>query len=536
MLPDDNTAWPPPGMSAFYQQVQTWSAWYGDRVAQLYPATVTSGGRSVMDWSLNDLKDAALGRGVSAITAPAPSALGSMHVPVAADVARVSSDLLFAELPKLTSASAQGRLEELIGESGLEAALPEAGELCAALSGIYWRVGYDTASLPDRPWFDFVQPGLAVPEWGRGYLQAVTFWDVLPKPPRGQDGTYRHLERHSMARALNGVTLPEPLAMVEHGLYLGDDGSLGRRVPLTEHPMTQGLAAGLVDEDYLLLPRGVPMTAGFVKNIGPNRQLPGSYFGRSDIAGLDGALSGIDKAWTSWMRDLDLGKGRAIVPEEFLRTDGRPGGGAAFDLDRAVYSSLRMPPSATGSPITLMQFNIRVEEHERTILRLLSQVIGSAGYSLGSFGLSDGQGVAVTATEIKAKYQQSMTTREKKTRLWSPELRKMLNCLLAVDALVLGNDGSTAAGDVEVEFGETVAEDPKVTAETVALLFQAEAASTAERVRLVHPDWDDTQVNAEVRLIETARQLATPSPLLDDESADEGTPPEGNGAPGDAAE
>jgi hypothetical protein len=43
--------------------------------------------------------------------------------------------------------------------------------------------------------------------------------------------------------------------------------------------------------------------------------------------------------------------------------------------------------------------------------------------------------------------------------------------------------------------------DPLKNAQTVQILDAARAASTATRVRMIHPDWEDDQVDAEVRTI-----------------------------------
>ncbi len=516
MLPDGDVAWPPEDVRPIYGQIARLAQWYGDDTDALYPAGLA--GQGGMAGFLSFITNRG---GKVATTAPAVS---TMHMPVAADVARTSADLLFAELPKLEvqdsagtiAKESQDRLDDLAERMSLGSQLVEAAELCAALTGMFWRVTFDLAVIRDRPILHWVQPDAAVPEFAWGELRAVTFWEAIPGPPRGQKGVWRHLERHSVvADAFGQLT-----AIVEHGLYVGEDDTLGRRMPLSDHPFTAGISVS--DQDTLVLPPGVPMTAGYVPNMRPNRAMRTKPYGRADISGMEkstGPLAGIDKAWSSWMRDLDLGKGRVFVASELLRDLGA-GAGAAFDVDQAIYSPLNAPVNTdAGLPITLSQFAIRVDEHSRTIAELFAGVARGAGYSLGSFGVTDAT-VPATATEVKAKLALSMQTREKKTRYWSPELSKIQTCLLALDAAIFGGPGIPDGGKVKVEFADTVAEDPHRVAETVNQLAQASAASTWVKVEMIHPDWDEDQIIEEVERIQADQQIAMPSPLMDDESTD----------------
>ena len=516
MLPEDNAPWPPEGLKNTYATVQRLADWYGDDVTRLYPATT---GTLAGGTGRGSFWDRAT-RSERRVTMPnAGQGLTTMHVPVAADIAAASADLLFADLPDMTATKpdAAKRLDELSDALNLGAELVEGAELCAALGGIYWRESYDVRVIPDRPILQWVTPDRAIPEWQYGVLTGVTFWDVLPQPPRGQTGTWRHLERYSYE-----LTTLGRVGYIEHGLYVGDDDTLGRRVPLEEHPALAGIRLNDPAGDRLVLPVQ-RMTAGYIPNMRPNREDLGSRQGRADIAGMfdpTGILPAIDKAWSSWMRDLDLGKARAFVPDEYLRDLG-PGNGAVFDIDRAIYSTLRMPLSNDGhGQITVFQPAIRVSEHQATIEALFATAVDLAGYSGGTFGIKGADAAPQTATEARQRLAKTMQTREKKTRYWTPGTEELLETLLELDAAVFGGPG--AGAEVEVEFRDSVAEDPHRTAETVALLFQAQAASTKRRVEIVNPDWDPADVDAEVLLIDEANTIPVPAPVNDSESADGG--------------
>jgi A118 family predicted phage portal protein len=429
-----------------------------------------------------------------------------VHVPVAADLARTSADLLFSEPPSLCvrdDDAGSARLEWLADDLGLESMLPEAGELCAALSGIYWRVAFDLLASPERPVLSFVQPDNVWPEWSWGDLVAATFVRLLPRPAGSGEGeVWRHLERHSTG-------------LVEHGLYVGRSDGLGRRVPLAEHSDLLGIAASLTSEDMITL-GGVPMTAGYIPNMRPNRQDRGSPLGRADIDQQEDLLRGVDETWTSWLRDLRLGKARVVVPEEYLRM-GAPGQGSTFDVDREVYSPLRMmAPSGSdpASAIKSIQFSIRTVEHQATLRALIQQIVTGAGYSMRTFGMGETDLAPATATQVNAEQGLSEVTREKKSRYWTIGLERACRALLALDAS-LGYPGSVRVDPsaVDVDFAEEADSDPQVVAQTANLLAQAQAASTDTLVRMVHPDWGEARVVGEVARIAEATGMPVADPI-----------------------
>ncbi|OPF82342.1 hypothetical protein VT50_0207215 [Streptomyces antioxidans] len=326
-----------------------------------------------------------------------------LHIPLAGEIAQTSADLLFADTPVVTVAdtAAQDRLDVLLDAGGVPELLLTAAETAAPLSEVFLRVTWDKAAAPDRPLLTTVRPDQAVPEWSFSIMQTVTFWRVLPST---SSTVWRHLERHERGRIL-------------HGLYEGTDDQLGRRVPLTEHPDTAGLAASLSEQGDSI-ETGVDMlTAVYVPNIAPNRRHRDAPWGRSDLQGVHDlldtldTLDALDEAWSSWLRDIRLARARLIVPDGYLRSNG-PGRGATFDDDREEWQTLPIPPTEQGNGITLSQFAIRVEEHRTTAEAIVRQATTAAGYSPASVRL-DGDGAAVTATEIAAGDHRSMVTRGK---------------------------------------------------------------------------------------------------------------------------
>jgi hypothetical protein len=419
-----------------------------------------------------------------------------LHVPLAGDIARTSADMLFADMPtiRVEDGPTQTRLDHLLDEGMVQETLLGAAEQAAALSGVFLRVTWDRELAP-RPLLTVMQPDAAIPEFRFGMLRAVNFWQELTGST--EYTVWRHIERHEPGR-------------VVHALYEGGPDTIGRRVPLTEHPDTADLAAETIldDDGEPAIPTGITqLTAAYVPNMLPNRLHRSSPVGRSDYAAVHDLFDALDTTWTSWLRDIRLARARLIVPDAYLESQG-PGQGASFDDDREVWAGLRMPPN-DGSGITLAQFAIRVEEHQRTAEATVRQAVQTAGYDAASFGL-DGDGQPVTATEVDNRRARGLITRRKKAGYWRRALADMLHVMLLIDAAQFGSPITPERP--RVEFGSGVAESEQQTATTLDLLARAGAVSTATKVKILHPDWDDTAVQREVAAILAETGAGAPDP------------------------
>ncbi|PRX91976.1 phage portal protein [Allonocardiopsis opalescens] len=422
--------------------------------------------------------------------APTPKGQQSdtkLHIPLAGDIASTSADLLFGEqlsihVPDPTvNRVTQERLETIIGD-GLYPTLLEGAETCSALGGAYLRITWDPA-VADHVLWDAIPPDCAAPEFRSGRLVAVTFWRDLAR----EDGrVWRHLERHEPGR-------------VYHGLYYGTSDQLGMVRALQDRPETEPFAA-LVDDQSGITTGARGLAAEYVPNMRPNRLMRGSPLGRSDYAGIEPVMDALDEVWTSLMRDVRLGKGRLVIPQEYLNSLG-PGKAAFFDLDQELFTPLgQVIPENDGFTMEQVQFQIRVAEHLESARALAAQALRGAGYSVQSFGEAQ-DAAAVTATEVKTRERRSYTTRDRKIGYWDPVLRRLLTTSLEIDVAQFRPEGVTPMVP-EIEWPDGVAIDPENQARTIQLLDQARAVSTRTKVTMLHPQWDEEQVTEEVDLID----------------------------------
>ncbi|MBP2066460.1 phage capsid protein [Streptomyces iranensis] len=376
-----------------------------------------------------------------------------LHVPLPGDVDRTSADLLFADIPaiRVDDTPTQERLEQLLDEGSVQETLLGAAEQAAALSGCFLRVTWDRDLVPRPPAHRHAarrrDPRVSVRHAVRRQLLARA---------RQLNGSHR-MAAHRAAR-----TGPRRARAVRgHARQYRPP-----RAP--EHPDTADLAAQVApgDDGEPSVTTGITqLTAAYVPNMLPNMLHRSSPIGRSDFAGVHDLFDALDETWTSWMRDIRLARARLIVPDGYLRSEG-PGNGASFDDDRELWHGLKMPPNE-GSGITLAQFEIRVEEHQRTAESVVRQAVQTAGYDAQAFGL-DGDGQPVTATEVDARTARSMVTRKKKAGYWRRAVADMLHVLLLVDAAQFNSP--ITPDRPRVEFGDGVAESEQQKATTLELL------------------------------------------------------------------
>jgi hypothetical protein len=430
-----------------------------------------------------------------------------IHVPLAQDIAQMSSELLFAAPPKFVVQpikfdadgkvpeahakiveQTQRRLDTILDACQFESVLLAAAETSAALGNVGLRISYDTQTM-DAPVIVRVDGDAIVPEYRFGQLVSVTFWTIVAK--QGEVMWYL-LEQH------------EP-GQITHALYKGVVGNIGTQQPLDSLPQTAGLV-DITDENGVVATVEKGMSATSIPNLLPDPSDRMNNSGRSDYSpGVLSLFDAIDEAMTSWMRDVEDGRSRLLVADYMLQSNG-PGKGVQFDTDQHIFTPLKRQPGETGdAPIDQVQFDIRVDEHMRTVDYLINKAIKSCGYNTDS-ELGEGGG-EMTATEYEGRARRSLNTRAKKLRYWQA-VEPLLTTLLKIDAQYF-KSGITAL-PVKMEVAAPVQSSDKALAETVEIVERAKAASLEVKVRMLHPDWDDPSIDEEVARIRAEQSIADP--------------------------
>ena len=506
VMPTNNQAWPPTSQNNIQTAYQQADAWYtGDEEALTNQYAYGQNTRSL--GLFGQVKRFFWGTPTPANSLQRPVKL---HVPLPAEISRMSGAQLFAEMPTVhlgdmdgdsddtgVTDTAQGKrlADTLTGllDDTTHAELLKAAEYASAFGGVFLRVMWDV-DVADKPFINAVSPDNAIPTFGLGgHLRSVIFWSQLP-PVDGSRLSYMLLEEYTPGR-------------IEYALYQsGDTHSLGVRVPLEAHPATSSLQVD--DQSGISTGSGLNL-AVYIPNM-PARRLrrdpTALHLGRSDYEGAEGLFDALDEAYTSWMRDIRLAKARVFVSRQLLQ-QGKPGQGASFDMDREIFSPVESPPGSTlseNSLLTPFQPEIRWESHQQTCRELLERAYSACGYSSSTFGSSSD--VAMTATEVQAREKLTMLTRGSKILYWRPQLRSLYAALMDVNSMVFhGPPRGQAIPDVE--FPPAATDSPNTVAQTLSLLNSAEAASVRVRVQMLHPDWTDREIDSEVAQIKSDLSL-----------------------------
>lgn len=526
-LPENNVKWPPEEMAPFYVKMSEWAAWYSgepDRIIDAYAgeqaSSTTSTTSSPVPWWRFWSRARAWQDGQQR---------AQLHVPVASDLAQVSGSLLFGEPPRIRVREARDdtakpepspeqvagiepmddgealerpetpeenteqRLIEIAEEGDLYARLAEAAETSAAVGGVYIYPVWDT-ELRDVPIMAIAQSDQAVPEFRHGFLVAVTFWRNVA---RDGNVVLRHVERHEVQGTGDGRK-----GVVLHGLYEGGNYDLGQQRDLAMHPETADL------EPIVELPFP-ELDVEYIPNTRPNRLWRASAIGVADIQGAESLLDALDEVYASWMRDVRLAKARILVPREYMRKD--EDGNDAFDVDQEIYVPMDMEPGLSQDSRAMMahQFQIRYLEHRETSAQLIDRIVSNAGYVPQTLGEGSMVRGGDTGTALRIAEHKTLLTLRKKSGWWRTAISNVLEHMLLIDNEVFGS-GNTIVRPV-VQLADSIIDNPLELAQTALALKTAESASVETRVRLVHPDWSNHEVMAEVDRI---KDDAPPPPVM----------------------
>lgn len=538
---NDSGAWPPAEGDARRARVREARAWYGGdpgKLASLYGGGTTASshiGTTINPNGRGTVQQRAVGASSArfwSTTVAQGEPDTRRHLPIANDIAILSSEWLFGDPPKFTvlgprweadapdvmgpdgvtvaepahrkgdpkpeTVKAQERLDQILKASKAEALFLASAEIGAALGSMPLRIAFDKAKM-DMPRLVRVDPDATEPTFVWGALEGVTFWRTVKVPWASSTTVLRHLELHEAGR-------------IYHALYQGGADQLGKRIPMTEGDATCQAIAPQLDEDSALRVRfeyeGKPVkTATSIPNVLPDPLDLDNLVGRSDYTqGVIEIMDAADRVFSQFMENVEDARGRVLISRSMLETGGI-GKGLTFDSSQRFFTKLNTPPAEKEGgalPLEKVQFEIRAEEYLRTIDALTAKAIEAAGWRPD--GDSKGDGRDVTATEDTNDRRRSLSTRDKKIRYIESELEDLAFALLVIDAQEFSS-GITPF-PVEVKFPESVQPTVMELAQTAKALRDAKAASDETIIALVHPDWTEGQVSAELtRLKEQGRSI-----------------------------
>lgn len=485
-FPKLSSPFPPEDYRKWYNKILEWSAWYSGDPQQLLD----------LYSSMLYFPNTETGRFWSRIEAE--ERVGCVHLPAAGDIASTSANLLFSETPIFDynmDAPGGDRIADFMKENGFLNILLEAAEMASAMSGVFLKLDIEP-DLVKIPIVSAITPLQAIPYFWRGWLWEVLFFRTV-REEYGGSTIYRLFE---LRRRENGKLI------IEYKLYKGSHDHVGREIDLQAIDETANL--GLEDIAYDINGLGCV----YIPNMRPNKFLPGSPLGINDYSSVITLMDSLDFTWSSWMRDIELGMAQLLIDEELLE---RPDGGiltqetagnrARFNKFQKAFIKLNLSPWRIGGenikPIEPVQFDIRVEEHLKTCETLLFQIISQCGYSPQTFGMVEYGRQTDSGTALRIRERKSLLTREKKSRYWQPALWELLFQMQLLDVQSNLAPNSYQPQEIIIELQDSIITDEKEKSETIRNLDQAKAVSTFTKIKILHPEWEDEDVEQEVQRI-----------------------------------
>jgi hypothetical protein len=524
-LPANDSTWPPAPWDAAYKAWREHEVlWIGDaaKIADFY-----GGGRTAATHEHDGQPHAGgLVGWVSSRFWGQPIPEGEVrtreHVGWASDLCTLSSDLLFADPPKvgfdadqakLVGDAGTARMDLIANSDEAHAFQHEGGELTAAFGVSALTVRWDK-EVADHAWVAPSGADVTIPEFRNGRLVALTLWTEY-----ADGGTvWRHLERHEKGR-------------IVHALFKGDKRTIGKQVPLGSYePLAYLLGIATKTDDATgaaFLETGIEkLTAAWWLNAPAKawrRQGDLAEAGRSDLTPTVRNMGdSMDEIYSSWLKDIRLGAARLLIPEAYLDQDNE--GGFSFDRGRELVRKVTSPGTADGDlskSIEKVQFEIRTEDHERAALAWWRRMLGAAGY-----GELDAETVDVQKTATESNYGQASKrrTRDKKMIYARQALAGAYGAAFAIDGRLFPGKGGRDFDVPDVTFPAESQIDPLQNAQVLSLLKNASLVSTEIGVRMAHLDWDQKQVDEEVARIKAAApadptKLGASNPSPEEEAA-----------------
>jgi hypothetical protein len=413
-----------------------------------------------------------------------------MISPVPRVLSRASANLLYGEPAEYRAAkeSDQGALDRIITENLLDAEAHRMAVIASSEGETWGRIIVDPKLL-DVPIIEFVSRRQVIPHFQGRFVVAATF---ISEWEESANVVFRLLETYEAGA-------------VQAQLFQGSRTSLGDEVTLDSYARTAGKSPTVLTGIDRPLCAFIPNSI----DADPTR-------GYADYRGLEERFLGLNESATIGQENMRLsGKKRALLDAKYLRNGKLPAGDDVF-----IRSEAEGNLGEAGKPLQMLEYTFEAEQLVKYLDHMIDTTLFLGGTAPAAVGRSI-DGGAVSGTALKLKMAHSLIEAAGKGRYSDNGLRRLLRFAAIIDARSTVDGGfgrrrewTAPDEDPTVVRGDGLPQDDMEAAKWVALAAGAEAVSTEEKVRYLHPDWNEQQVADEVKLIEEAAPepptIATP--------------------------
>lgn len=391
-------------------------------------------------------------------------------VPVAYEMGRISSALLFSEQMDVTHDVLQKRIDEIRDFVDFDSFFLESGEY-AAVEGVVGVRIVEDEEVSDLPLLSFVHGDQVV--WDMRYGRYCLGGAVITERSEGGPGkpVWRLVTEYGKG-------------FVERTLFKGTGIRLGVPVPLTAFEEFADL------EEFEDTGLDIPTLIRW-------DNVPG---GRSDLYAVMGLLERIDEA-----ESLFLDKGRKSVPYVFGDRTLADDNGVVRRTGMILTGSDRMHVEMGEegkSKIEVVQPGLQAQDHKDWSYHLLDMALSTSGYSLATWGRDPSGGQADSGKALKLRQTRTLLQRAAKDRMSRNAIRTAVAISLAL------SEGAKSVKEFmpEVQLGDGMPEDPIETAQELEILKRSGLMSDYEGVSRLHPDWDEERIEEELERIAAGKQ------------------------------
>jgi hypothetical protein len=410
--------------------------------------------------------------------------------PIPRMISRSKANLLYGEAPQLRAADEadQENLDRIARDNGLAGSHASEAHRAAMISSsereVWGRIVVDPTLL-DSPIVEWVSRAHVIPHFRGRFVVGATFVTEWPIATRE---TVRLLETYEAGQ-------------ITAQLYRGTPNLLGVPLALDDFEATAGKPeAVFTGFDY-------PLVAFVPNSIDAD---PTAGFG--DYQGLEERFLAINEAATVGQENLRLaGKKRALVDAKYLRNGKLPAGDDVF-----VRADETAVAGEGGKALQLIEYTFEADQLRIYLDQLIDTTLSFGGTAPQLVGRSV-DGGSISGTALKLKMVHSLMEASGSGGYFDRAYQRLLRAAAILDVRPTPQGGFgrrwiNADSDPAVSRGDGLPRDDQEAAQWLVMAAGAEAISLEEKVRWLHPDWSNDQVDEEVKLIRAEAGSGAPAP------------------------
>lgn len=398
-----------------------------------------------------------------------------VDVPVPRLISRLKANLLFAEPPDIKSDQTgdQTQLDDLVDENDLVAEMRRGALLCSSEGEVYGRLVVEPETL-DWPIIEFVSRRWTIPRFSGRFLTGALF---IKEIPEGPNVVWRILEDYGPGS-------------IETRLYRGSNSQLGERRPLAARaetaslPLEQPVPTGLTDVACVFIPNTLDED--------PTR-------GITDYLGVVRAFFAINESASVGQANVrSTGLKRLFVDGRYRNSAGNlPAGRDVFWMDSALQDAL-----GSGGGITEAEYTFESVALKLWHDHVIDLALTFAGVAPASVGRElQGRGTAMSGTALRLRMTHTLMETAGTGRAWDRQMARLLRMAQLLDKAAFGRSWTKADAMPAFHRQDGLPRDTMEEAQETATLATAGALSLETKIRRVHPEWSDEQVQAEIARI-----------------------------------